>query len=277
MAILREMLQSFFSPTLMSSAYPHLFRLLWHSNLPCSPSSTSNSSLLTRCSWAGAPINCSDIFRPVTTDSGVCCAFNAESVLRDSSFTDLVKEMGGGGEAEIRNALVGKMKGLSIMMDQHTDEISFGTLMSDTSGFDVFIGEPGEFPLMRQRSFKISPGQEHFVKLSPTSFTAEDGLRSVNPEDRGCLFKEESSLKFHSQYSYTSCVFECKISLALAATRCIPWFMPQEPNSTACGPWEAQQFTKVMDSVDESTSCASCQPDCKTTGYTFTQTPTPFR
>ena len=163
------------------------------------------------------------------------------------------------------------------MMDQHSDEISFGTLMSDTSGFDVFIGEPGEFPLMRQGSFKITPGRENFLKLSPISFTAEDGLRSLSPQLRGCLFKEESSLEFHSKYSYTSCFFECKVQLAEEQTACIPWYMPQGTNSTACGPWEAMQFNRIMDTVDESSNCTGCLPDCKTTEYTFTQSETPFR
>ena len=41
----------------------------------------------------GKQVNCSEVFTPVITDSGVCCAFNLQDDLRESTYSQLVKEM----------------------------------------------------------------------------------------------------------------------------------------------------------------------------------------
>ena len=41
----------------------------------------------------GEQINCSEIFTPVITDTGVCCAFNLGSHLKESNYSQLVKDM----------------------------------------------------------------------------------------------------------------------------------------------------------------------------------------
>ena len=38
-------------------------------------------------------VNCSEIFTPVITDTGVCCAFNLHMKFVDSEYSQLVKEM----------------------------------------------------------------------------------------------------------------------------------------------------------------------------------------
>ena len=45
------------------------------------------------CSLQGKEVNCSDIFRPVVTDSGVCCAFNLHMAFKESIYRKLVAEM----------------------------------------------------------------------------------------------------------------------------------------------------------------------------------------
>ena len=41
----------------------------------------------------GKEVNCSAIFTPVITDTGVCCAFNLQSDLKESKYSHLVEEM----------------------------------------------------------------------------------------------------------------------------------------------------------------------------------------
>ena len=74
---------------------PNLFRLLWKSTLACHPSTTSSDSayMLKKCWWQGRQVQCSEIFTPVITDSGVCCAFNLKTHLMESNYSKLVKEM----------------------------------------------------------------------------------------------------------------------------------------------------------------------------------------
>ena len=105
-------------------AYPNLFRLLWKSALPCSPHPRSEDSafMLRKCTWQGNLVNCSDIFTPVITDSGVCCAFNHQSKLKDSMYSQLVKEMQGLQEyKEASTVASGIGRGLQVILDQNMD------------------------------------------------------------------------------------------------------------------------------------------------------------
>ena len=63
---------NYFETANMSTAYPNLFKLLWHSNIPCfgSNSNYTNAYLLKKCIWQGEEYNCSDLFQQVPTDSG---------------------------------------------------------------------------------------------------------------------------------------------------------------------------------------------------------------
>ena len=49
--------------------------------------------MLRECWWRGEQINCSEIFTPVITDTGVCCAFNLRTDLKETNYSQLVKEM----------------------------------------------------------------------------------------------------------------------------------------------------------------------------------------
>ena len=85
-----------FSQEELSRAFPNLFRLLWKSTLPCYPSNTSSpgsAHMLRECWWQGEQIDCSKIFTPVITDTGVCCAFNLRTGLKESIYRQLVEKI----------------------------------------------------------------------------------------------------------------------------------------------------------------------------------------
>ena len=80
--------------------------------------------MLKKCTWQGNLVNCSDIFTPVITDSGVCCAFNHRSNLKDSMYSQLVKEMQGARTREDQEASTvasGIGRGLQVILDQNMD------------------------------------------------------------------------------------------------------------------------------------------------------------
>ena len=108
----------------LSRIYPNLFRLLWSSALPCSqdPSDPSKAHLLQQCSWQGQMVNCSDIFTPVITDSGVCCAFNMKDNLEPSNYSQLVREMQGKTTTTTeRKISPGTGSGLHLILDQNSN------------------------------------------------------------------------------------------------------------------------------------------------------------
>ena len=80
--------------------------------------------MLKKCTWQGNLVNCSDIFTPVITDSGVCCAFNHRSNLKDSMYSQLVKEMQGPRDVddmEVSTVASGIGRGLQVILDQNMD------------------------------------------------------------------------------------------------------------------------------------------------------------
>ena len=73
----------------------------------------------------------------------MCCAFNAESALKKSTYSNLVQNMqtlsnptstSGDG---IRKIKTGEQNGLTLWLDQHSDKTSFGTIYDDYNGFKV--------------------------------------------------------------------------------------------------------------------------------------------
>ena len=94
--------------------------------LPCFPESGDESTdvahMLRQCSWQGKTVNCSDIFTPVVTDSGICCALNVMTTLKDSKYSQLVTEMKGQIRTmELLEAQPGIERGLQVIIDQNSD------------------------------------------------------------------------------------------------------------------------------------------------------------
>ena len=73
----------------------------------------------------------------------MCCAFNAESALKKTTYSDLVRTMQGKTspkkdfKEEVRKVKTGSKNGLTIWLDQHSDKTSFGTVYDDYNGFKV--------------------------------------------------------------------------------------------------------------------------------------------
>ena len=101
-------------------------------------------------------------------------------------------------------------KGVKLMLDLHSDQQALGSLYQESRGFQLFIGQKSEFPVLQQRSLPIQPGAEHRLDLSATSLTT-NGISGIKPEDRHCYFEDEGGLDFYRTYSYKSCIFECKV------------------------------------------------------------------
>ena len=57
--------------------------------MPCYDTKENNLGLLNACIWRGETIPCSQIFRAVPSDIGMCCAFNmkkAEEILEEGQY-----------------------------------------------------------------------------------------------------------------------------------------------------------------------------------------------
>ena len=182
--------------------------------------------MLLSCELAGLEVNCSDIFTRVPTDTGMCCALNVDDSLQASEYQNLVTQMQGGKGTEKVRSQEGARNGLRLTVDLHSNTVSLGTLQQQHNTFRLFIGEPAQFPMIRDKSITLQPGREHFIDLSATLVTT-NGIKDISPEDRGCLFTDESDLEFYKSYTFTNCRLECGIKEAEEEHDCIPWHLPK--------------------------------------------------
>ena len=151
------------------------------------------------------------------------------------------------------------------------------TLFDNDNGFKIHIGAPSEFPLLTQHHLPISPGQQHTVILGAVHLSTTDRVKQLSMEARNCLFPQEQPAdSVYSEYSYTTCLFECGLKLVSAQLGCTPWYLPSLPNSTMCNPWDAATFIHRLEAVAPA-SCRHCLPDCDATTYTVTALTTPIR
>ena len=157
-------------------------------------------------------MDCTSLFTKVPTDLGLCWALNTADIHAPSQYGKLVKEKQGRIlDAKRVKAGMGMEKGVRLVLDLHSDQQSHGSVYGESQGFQVFIGQKSEFPVLQQRSLSIQPGAEHRLELSATSLTSSNEIRGIKPQDRRCYFSDEGNLDLYEKYSYKSCMFECKL------------------------------------------------------------------
>ena len=224
-------LQTYFAKVNLTKVFPEIFTLLWYSQLPCLPTpGISQEGLLSLCSWQGLQVDCREIFDTVPTDSGMCCAFNMDtSALRDSPYKQLIEDMKTEAkEKKVFDVKAGKKNGLTVMLDNHYNKVTFGSVFDDSQGLQVFVGEQEEFPMMTVGGKMLAPGQEHFLQISGYIVEADTDLKTrLSSAERKCFFKDESQLEYFTKYTFNTCMFECGIKHVEESVGCVPWFFPQ--------------------------------------------------
>ncbi len=61
----------------------------------------------------------------------------------------------------------GIYKGLSVMLDAHTDWLSSGSVDEDFHGFVAYVNSGDQFPLTYQEGIRLKAGHENLVKIKP--------------------------------------------------------------------------------------------------------------
>jgi len=173
-------------------AFPGVFSILWYSTLPCfdvegvTSSKDGDKSLLRYCTWKEIEVPCSAIFSTFPTDQGMCCAFNmksAEEIFQGKSYSNMIQSLQNDDKNNaFKNSTLpdwyvvsnepktqsGLKKGLSVMLDAHSDIFATGSSDTDFQGFTVLIDSSGSYPLISQNGFQIRSGHNNMVALSAT-------------------------------------------------------------------------------------------------------------
>ena len=290
-------IMNYFDP---SKSYQTLFSSLWHTSLPCfdlegqTSFSDKERSILKFCEWKGLEIPCSKIFVSFPTDIGICCSFNmraADEILVGDTYTNVINQLQSQDyvltfnkgklplnyiENQEPKTETGKIKGLNVILDAHSDLFSGGSANGDTNGFFGLIHPKGSFPLIAAGGFDIRPGHNNLVSISATVVNTDDSIRNLDPIVRNCRFSDENeNLLLYKNYTQANCLLECSFSFAQKTQKlknshyndCIPWFFPTaEEFPVICDSWQAVELFNLMTSVAKS-DCTQCLPDCSTTIY----------
>ena len=170
----------------------------------------------------------------------------------------------------------GVAKGLTLILDSHTDLQSEKSISDDWMGFLIGVSKAGDFPILDHTSFLLSPGHQHYIGITATNVKSND-LKSIDPMVRNCLYPDEYELKLKGNYTSSKCTFECKLIWGWEKLNCTPWYFPQlEDTIRLCDPWDTHIFMNELEQVPKS-RCDYCLPDCDYTSYKLSLSAAPFR
>ena len=170
--------------------------------------------------------------------------------------------------------------------DTHFNQVSFGSIDSDTNEIVALIHPSNSFPMTIEKSFEIRPGHNNVITLSGKLVKSDNSLRSLEPKYRKCYFEDENRIStLFKKYSRSNCMFECALLIAQnelmekynRQDNCTPWFTPSTKSLlNICDPWESDFVYKMMLNVS-SAQCPNCLADCSLTIYEGRLTAVPFR
>ena len=108
----------------------------------------------------------------------------------------------------------GRKKGLTLIFDGHTDQISSGSVSDNFRGFPIIVDDNDKFPLSAVSELIARPGFESNVRVNAFHLESLNETRKYGPEKRKCYFPDEYELEMHQHYSQANCIFECEIQYA---------------------------------------------------------------
>lgn len=176
----------------------------------------SCEDLLVDCVWKSEVIPCDQLFSPRLTDEGLCCSFQSEhddhGIRKSQSVTpdDMVDEYG------IQAAL-------RLLLDPNINDSAL--ISSRFHGFKVLLHGKKDFPDVNKRAFVIGPGMENYAAVNSISVHYTDPVARVSLEKRRCYVDGERHLKYHDNYTRSSCLFECRIERIIKECGCLPHFI----------------------------------------------------
>ena len=142
----------------------------------------------------------------------------------------------------IKGAEVGKLNGLSMLLDAETFDYTFHLKAGE--GFKIAVHHHLDQPIMSIKEVDIAPGSVFQLAVTPTLIaTTAEAKSRFSPQERGCYVEGELPLKYlpseFYRYEMSNCLFEAAYERILAECRCTPTFHQlayAEVNEICTGP-----------------------------------------
>ncbi|XP_072050088.1 acid-sensing ion channel 4-A-like [Amphiura filiformis] len=148
--------------------------------------------MLLKCTWRSSEKCTAANFTRIITDWGVCYTFNNNP------------------EKALQVKRPGSTNGLAMMINIEQDLYTYGE--NTAAGLKVLLHPPGQFPLVKELGFSVSPGYETDVSVRYNSIT-----NLPHPYPSNCSAKQ---LVYSRQYTVSLCRYECKVTYVTKICGC---------------------------------------------------------
>ncbi|EDW76829.2 uncharacterized protein Dwil_GK20360 [Drosophila willistoni] len=243
------------------------------------------SEMIVSCTFQRKKLPCSDIFREIFIDEGLCCVFNLlhpyylykfkSPFVRDytstNNFADIAVDwnpMTGypktmpTGFYPRAGVDVGVTMGLQIVLDGHINDYYCSS--TNGEGFKVLLYNPIDQPNIKESGLPVMLGRQTSFRIIARSFEAVPNIRGIHRTKRQCIFSDEQELLFYRYYTRRNCESECDALYYLRHCECIPYHLPFiYTNATLCNVSHFDCLNRAEVTIFD-TKSVKCKESCLT-------------
>lgn len=129
--------------------------------------------------------------------------------------------------------------GLELLV--HPESWNYKSFTEPIYGFYLFIHHPEDFIDFPTEWSTFQPSYHIKILILPDTLRSDENIRSLQYKQRQCIFQNENFLEFSNEYSYWSCLAECRMREILKICNCIPFYYPHISKSK----WKAFELIFV--------------------------------
>uniref|UniRef100_A0AAG5DGW4 Pickpocket n=1 Tax=Anopheles atroparvus TaxID=41427 RepID=A0AAG5DGW4_ANOAO len=210
-----------------------------------------SDEIFVMCYWKNKYINCTELFNPTLTESGICYTFNslsADDLLRKEAFhtdfehlsetrssanwtmQDGYKPNLGTDTYPQRTLSPGQSAGLTILLKSELIDMDYLC-----GGYQIQLHSPNQCPQISSQHLRVSMNQAVQVRIDPFLTSTSANVMAYSPEKRQCFYTHERYLRYFQIYTKRNCELECLANFTLHKCGCVLFSMPRSAGVRVCG------------------------------------------
>ncbi|KAL9927605.1 sodium channel protein Nach-like [Glossina fuscipes fuscipes] len=204
---------------------------------------------LAECKFRDEYFECCKQFLPIYTEHGFCYAFNSRFYSREDS--DLKTE---------------------VQYDLYETDKKWALLFELNVKADIYVFSNEDY-FGKEFNPQVTWDLDQFVevRISKKSTYTTDESRQLSISQRKCIFYDEVKLQyFPDDYTFSSCMKECRMRNAIKLCKCLPPFYRPTRNSADlryCDIKELSCLEKHKQNITRNKDCRHCELGCSKTVY----------